>query len=211
MDYIERVKIQQTQLDRPQRAVPRWTFTATNGDKLDGLHHPVRHSVRRDLHGPLPRARPTSPSGRMQHAANWDAVEAYRQEAARKSDFERGELNKEKTGVRARRRRRASTPSTGKQIPIFISDYVLIDLWHRRHHGRARPRRPRLGVCQEVRLRDHRGGRRRRGRAPRPPLPPKDDTGILVNSDFLNGLTVKEAIPVITKWLDGAEDRPRPR
>ena len=30
----------------------------------------------------------------------------------------------------------------------------------------------------------------------------KDDTGILVNSDFLNGLTVKEAIPVITKWLE---------
>ena len=36
----------------------------------------------------------------------------------------------------------------------------------------------------------------------RPPSPPSDDTGIMVNSDFLNGLTVKDAIPVITKWLE---------
>ena len=48
-----------------------------------------------------------------------------------------------------------------------------------------------------------------RRRARRKPLPLKDDTGIMVNSDFLNGLTVKDAIPAMKKWLDGEGHRPR--
>ena len=56
---------------------------------------------------------------------NWDAVAAYQEEAARKSDFERGELNKEKTGVRLEGVE-AINPVTHKQLPLFVSDYVLM-------------------------------------------------------------------------------------
>ena len=50
---------------------------------------------------------------------------AYQEEAARKSDFERGELNKEKTGVRLEGIE-AINPVTGKRLPLFVSDYVLM-------------------------------------------------------------------------------------
>ena len=55
---------------------------------------------------------------------NADAVKAYQAEAARKSDFERSELNKEKTGVQLEGVR-GINPVNDKEIPIFISDYVL--------------------------------------------------------------------------------------
>ena len=55
---------------------------------------------------------------------NADAVKAYQAEAARKSDFERSELNKEKTGVKLEGVM-GINPVNDKQIPIFISDYVL--------------------------------------------------------------------------------------
>ena len=55
---------------------------------------------------------------------NTEAVAAYQEEAARKSDFERTELNKEKTGVKIEGVE-AINPVNGKQVPIFISDYVL--------------------------------------------------------------------------------------
>ena len=84
----------------------------------------MRHPVRRDLYGHLSRSIPTSHQWKDQ-LTNWDAVAAYRQEAARKSDFERGELNKEKTGVRLEGIE-AVNPVTGKHIPIFVSDYVLM-------------------------------------------------------------------------------------
>lgn len=57
--------------------------------------------------------------------ANWDAVAKYREEAAHKSDFERGELNKEKTGV-VLEGVSAINPVTKKEIPIWVSDYVLM-------------------------------------------------------------------------------------
>ncbi|MCI8574213.1 MAG: class I tRNA ligase family protein, partial [Oscillibacter sp.] len=56
---------------------------------------------------------------------NWDAVAAYRDEAARKSDFERSELNKDKTGVRLEGVT-ATNPVNQTEIPIFVSDYVLM-------------------------------------------------------------------------------------
>ena len=56
---------------------------------------------------------------------NWDAIAAYREQAAKKSDFERAELAKEKTGVRIDGLT-AINPVNGKEIPIFISDYVLM-------------------------------------------------------------------------------------
>ena len=56
---------------------------------------------------------------------NFDQVEAYRQEAAHKSEFERTELAKDKTGV-ALEGITAVNPVTGKEIPVWISDYVLM-------------------------------------------------------------------------------------
>ena len=56
---------------------------------------------------------------------NWDEIVAYREQAARKSDFERAELAKEKTGVKIDGMT-AVNPVNGKEIPIFISDYVLM-------------------------------------------------------------------------------------
>ena len=56
---------------------------------------------------------------------NWDAIATYREQAAKKSDFERAELAKEKTGVRIDGLT-AINPVNGKEIPIFISDYVLM-------------------------------------------------------------------------------------
>ena len=55
---------------------------------------------------------------------NYDEILKYREEAAKKSDFERTELVKDKTGVEIKGVR-AINPATGKEIPIFISDYVL--------------------------------------------------------------------------------------
>ena len=56
---------------------------------------------------------------------NWDAVVAYREAAAKKSDFERAELAKDKTGVQIEGLS-AVNPVSGKEIPIWISDYVLM-------------------------------------------------------------------------------------
>ena len=56
---------------------------------------------------------------------NLDEIRAYQQEASKKSDFERTEVAKEKTGVRLDGVT-ATNPLTGKEIPIFISDYVLV-------------------------------------------------------------------------------------
>ena len=56
---------------------------------------------------------------------NWDAVAAYQDEAAHKSDFERGELNKDKTGVRLEGVE-VINPVTGGVLPMFVSDYVLM-------------------------------------------------------------------------------------
>jgi leucyl-tRNA synthetase len=78
--------------------------------------------------------------------SNCDEVKEYQAEAARKSDFERTELVKDKTGVELKGVR-AINPVTGEEIPIFISDYVLAT------YGtgciiRTRPRPERLGSLQ---------------------------------------------------------------
>ena len=66
---------------------------------------------------------------------NWDAVEAYREECAKKTEFERTQLVKDKTGVKIEGLT-AVNPITGSQIPLFIADYVGIR--HRRDYGGAR-------------------------------------------------------------------------
>ena len=124
-----------------------------------------------------------------------------RQRAAAKSDFERTELAKEKTGVKLEGVR-AINPVNGKEIPIFISDYVLVTYGTGAIMAVPAHDDPRLGVCQEVRparsSRWFQGGEDVQKAA----FTDSDDTGIMVNSGFLNGLTVEEAKQAITEWLE---------
>ena len=130
---------------------------------------------------------------------NIEDVRAYREEAARKSDFERTELNKDKTGVKLDGVA-AINPVNGKQIPIFVSDYVLMGygtgaiMAVPAHDDRDWEFAKKFG-CEIIEVVS--GGEDVQKAA----FTAKDETGILVNSDFLNGKTVKDAIPAMIEWL----------
>ncbi|MBQ8597302.1 MAG: leucine--tRNA ligase [Lachnospiraceae bacterium] len=130
---------------------------------------------------------------------NWDDVVAYREMAARKSDFERTELAKDKTGVMLDGLT-AVNPVNGKEIPVWISDYVLMT------YG--------TGAIMAVPAHDERDWEF----AKKFNMPiievvagsPVDvneavftdvATGTLVNSEFLNGLSVADAKQKITEFL----------
>ncbi len=130
---------------------------------------------------------------------NIDAVNAYKAEAARKSDFERTELadKKEKTGVELKGIR-AINPVNGKEIPIFVSDYVLIT------YG--------TGAIMAVPAHDTRDWDfAKKFNLPIIEVVAGGDvqneaftdvaTGKLVNSEFLNGLEVADAKTKIIEWL----------
>jgi leucyl-tRNA synthetase len=130
---------------------------------------------------------------------NYDDVLAYKAEAAKKSEFERTELAKDKTGVKLEGIY-AINPANGAQLPVFISDYVLVT------YG--------TGAIMAVPAHDSRdwdfakkfnlpiievvsGGKNVQEEA-------YTDVykGNMVNSDFLNGLPVKQAIPTMIDWLE---------
>lgn len=130
---------------------------------------------------------------------NYDEVLAYKTEAAKKSEFERTELAKEKTGVKLEGIY-AVNPANGAKLPVFISDYVLVT------YG--------TGAIMAVPAHDSRdwdfakkfnlpiievvsGGKNVQEEA-------YTDVykGSMVNSEFLNGLPVKEAIPTMIEWLE---------
>ena len=121
VDYPDRVKAQQKNwIGRSTGA--EVDFTATTGDKLtifttrpDTLYG-VTYMVLSPEHALLAKWK--------DQIKNWDEVEAYQEAAARKSDFERTEVAKDKTGVRLDGVA-AVNPVNGVEIPIFISDYVL--------------------------------------------------------------------------------------
>ena len=128
---------------------------------------------------------------------NIDAVREYQTAAAKKSDFERTEVAKDKTGVKLDGVT-AVNPVNGKEIPIFISDYVLVS------YG--------TGAIMAVPAHDTRDWEF----AKKFDLPIIEvvkggevekeaftncSTGIMVNSDFLNGKTVEEAKKAITEFL----------
>ncbi|HIS79137.1 MAG TPA: leucine--tRNA ligase, partial [Candidatus Caccousia stercoris] len=121
VDYPERVKAQQKNwIGRSTGA--EVDFTATTGDKLtifttrpDTLYG-VTYMVLSPEHALLNQWK--------DQLKNWDEIQAYQEAAARKSDFERTEVAKDKTGVRLDGVA-AINPVNGKEIPIFISDYVL--------------------------------------------------------------------------------------
>ena len=199
LDYIERVKIQQKNwIGRSTGA--EVTFKATTGEDI------VVYTTRPDtlfgatymvLSPEHALVKQWLDAGKL---ANADEVVAYQKVAASKSDLERTELNKEKTGVKLDGVK-GINPVNGKEIPIFISDYVLSTygtgaiMAVPAHDDRDWEFAKKFG-CQIIEV--VAGGEDVQKAA----FTAKDDTGILVNSDFLNGLTVKEAIPVITKWLE---------
>ena len=129
---------------------------------------------------------------------NWDEVVAYREAAARKSDFERTELAKEKTGVELRGIK-AIDPVNGREIPVFISDYVLST------YG--------TGAIMAVPAHDERDWdfAKKFGLPIIEVVAGGEDVqkaaytdvadGVLVNSGFLNGLSVAQAKKTIIDWL----------
>ena len=199
LDFIERVKTQQKNwIGRSTGA--EVTFKATTGEDI------VVYTTRPDtlfgatymvLSPEHALVKQWLDAGKL---ANADEVVAYQKVAASKSDLERTELNKEKTGVELSGVR-GINPVNGKEIPIFISDYVLSTygtgaiMAVPAHDDRDWEFAKKFG-CEIIEVVS--GGEDVQKAA----FTAKDDTGILVNSDFLNGLTVKEAIPVITKWLE---------
>ena len=123
VDYIERVKTQQRNwIGRSEGAEVDFIIANTD-DKL------TVYTTRPDtLFGATYMViSPEHPyiDKYKDRITNWDAVAKYREEAAHKSDFERGELNKEKTGV-VLEGVSAINPVTKKEIPIWVSDYVLM-------------------------------------------------------------------------------------
>ena len=132
---------------------------------------------------------------------NLDQVKEYAAAAARKSDFERTELaaDKEKTGVELKGVR-AINPVNGAEIPIFISDYVLASygtgaiMAVPAHDTRdwAFAKKFGLPIIEVV----------KGGNVQEEAFTLKDDTGIMTNSGFMDGMTVKDAIPAVTKWLE---------
>ena len=195
VDYIERVKIQQRNwIGRSTGA--EITFKTNIGDEV------TVYTTRADtLFGTSYMViSPEHPLLRQwqEHIANWDAVEAYQAEAARKSDFERGELNKEKTGVRLEGVE-AVNPVTHNNLPIFVSDYVLMG------YG--------TGIVMGVPGHDQRDWEFATkfglpiievvsgGDVTKEAFVAKDDSAIMVNSGFLNGMTVREAIPAMKKYV----------
>ncbi len=129
--------------------------------------------------------------------SNYDEIQAYKEEAAKKSDFERTELVKDKTGVKLEGVY-AINPVNNKEIPIFVSDYVLIT------YG--------TGAIMAVPAHDERDYEF----AKTFDLPIVEvvgggdiskeaytdvDTGVLINSGFINGLEVQEAQKKMTRYL----------
>ena len=193
VDFINRVKIQQRnwigrsegcELTFETNMEDTVSVYTTRADTLFGLSYVVispEHPLLEKWKDRIP---------------NWDAVAAYQAEAARKSDFERGELNKDKTGVRLEGVL-VTNPANGETVPMFVSDYVLMG------YG--------TGIVMGVPGHDQRDwdfatkfglpiipvveG----GDITKSAYTTKDD-GIMINSGFLNGMTVKEAIPAMKDY-----------
>ena len=197
VDYVERVKVSQknwigkstgAEVDFTLKGKEdKLTVYTTRPDTLFGVtymvmspEHPFIDKYKDDI-------------------ANWDEVIAYREMAARKSDFERTELAKDKTGVMLDGLT-AVNPVNGKEIPVWISDYVLMS------YG--------TGAIMAVPAHDERDWEF----AKKFNMPiievvagsPVDvneavftdvATGTLVNSEFLNGLSVADAKQKIIEFL----------
>ena len=192
VDYVDRVKIQQrnwigrshgTEVSFATTAGNTLRIFTTRPDTLFGATYMVMS--------------PEHPLLKAWEIGNSDEVKAYQELASKKSDFERTELAKEKTGVEIKGIR-AINPVTGMEIPIFISDYVLAT------YG--------TGAIMAVPGHDQRDWEF----AGKYGLPIVEvvsggdigaaafidcETGIMVNSGFLDGLSVENAKIKINAWL----------
>ena len=194
VDFIEKVKIQQRNwIGRSEGA--EVDFTLTTGDKLR------IYTTRPDtLFGATYMViSPEHPllEQRKDVISNYDEIAEYRAAAARKSDFERTELNKDKTGV-CIAGLKAINPVNGKEIPVWVSDYVLMG------YG--------TGAIMAVPAHDERDYAFARkfgipmvevvagGDIANEPYTDIKD-GVMVNSGFLDGKTVAEAKKSIIEWL----------
>ncbi len=195
LDYIDRVKTSQKNwIGRSTGA--EVTFATTAGDDL------LIYTTRPDtLYGATYMVMsPEHPflEKWADKIANLEEIKAYQQQAAQKSDFERSEVNKDKTGIRIDGVR-GINPVNGKEIPIFVSDYVLMT------YG--------TGAIMAVPGHDTRDWEF----AKKFGLPIVEvvkggdvekeaftdcETGIMVNSGMLDGLTVEEAKKKIIAWLE---------
>ncbi len=195
VDYIDRVKTSQinwigrstgAEVDFGTTAGDKLTVFTTRPDTLFG----ATYMVLSPEHPYLKKW--------ADQITNLDAVTAYQEEAARKSDFERTELAKDKTGV-VLQGVRGINPVTGKEIPIFISDYVLMT------YG--------TGAIMAVPAHDTRDWEfAKKFDLPIVEVVAGGDvekeaftdcaTGTMVNSDFLNGLSVEEAKKRILSYLE---------
>ena len=194
LDFIDRVKVQQRNwIGRSTGA--EVDFTATTGDKM------TVYTTRPDtLFGATYMV--LSPEHPLiekwaDKIENLDEVRAYQAEAARKSDFERTEVNKDKTGV-CIKGVRAVNPVNDTEIPIFISDYVLVS------YG--------TGAIMAVPAHDTRDWEfAKKFDLPVIEVVQGGDvekeaftdcaSGVMVNSGFLTGMTVDAAKGKITEWL----------
>ncbi len=194
VDYPERVKLQQKNwIGRSYGAEVE--FDTTAGDKL------LIYTTRPDtLYGATYMVvSPEHPyiEKWADKLTNLDEIKAYQRESAKKSDFERTEMNKDKTGVKLEGVT-AINPVNGREIPIFISDYVLIS------YG--------TGAIMAVPAHDTRDWEfAKKFDLPIIEVVKGGDvekeaftdcaTGIMVNSGILDGLTVDEAKKKITEFL----------
>ena len=195
VDYPERVKLQQKNwIGRSYGAEVE--FDTTAGDKL------TVYTTRPDtLYGATYMVvSPEHPyiEKWADKLSNMDAVRAYQAESAKKSDFERTEINKDKTGVRLEGVT-AINPVNGREIPIFISDYVLIS------YG--------TGAIMAVPAHDTRDWEFAKkfdlpiievvkgGEDVQKEAFTDCATGIMVNSDILDGLSVEDAKKKIIEVL----------
>lgn len=194
VDYIERVKTQQrnwigrsygTQLKFKTTLGDDFEVFTTRADTLFGATYTV--------------ISPEHPLVKKwaDKITNYDEVSAYVSEAAKKSDLERTELNKEKTGVKLEGVM-AINPVNQSQIPIYISDYVLVS------YG--------TGAIMAVPAHDTRDFEFAKkfgipiievvaGGDVQNEAFTDCETGVMVNSDFLNGLSVEDAKVKMQEWL----------
>ena len=198
VNYIEKVKTQQKNwIGRSEGAEVEFklstgdsmTVYTTRCDTLFGATYVVLSPE----HQLVDRMKP--------QITNWDAVDAYRMQAAKKSEFERTELAKEKTGVQLEGVY-AVNPVNGKQLPVWISDYVLVT------YG--------TGAIMAVPAHDSRDWEFAKkfnlpiievvagGEDVQKEAYTDVSEGNMVNSGFLDGLPVKEAI---AKMLDYLEEK----
>ncbi|TJX68682.1 leucine--tRNA ligase [Soehngenia saccharolytica] len=199
VDYIERVKLQQKNwIGKSEGAEVEFKISKTNEsikvfttrpDTIFGATYMVLAPEHKliDEHKSL--------------IENFDEVLAYREEVMKKSEFERTELSKEKTGVELKGIK-AINPANNKEIPIWISDYVLIT------YG--------TGAVMAVPGHDERDWEFAnkfnlpiveviKGGDVSKEAYTDTENGIVVNSDFLNGMNVKDAKEQIIEWLEKNE------